>query len=142
MLGASVSVADKEVAVIGRGLVVLLGIEKGDVESDVVGLAERLVKLRFFADDAGKMNLSLSDIGGEVLAVSQFTLAADLSRGLRPSFDSAMPPGEAEEMFHTFLAALRSRGVGVSEGVFGAHMHVESVNDGPICVLLDSRRVF
>ena len=137
MLSASVSVDDKEVSRIARGFVVLLGIEKGDVEADAVELAERLPRQRFFADDAGKMNLSLSDIGGQVLAVSQFTLAADLSRGLRPSFDSAMPADRAEEIFKTFLAALRGQGVGVKEGVFGAHMHVELINDGPVTFVLE-----
>lgn len=137
MLNASVAVDEKEVSAIGRGLLILVGIEKGDSEADLVTLAERLPRLRFFEDDGGKMNLSLADIGGQVLAVSQFTLAADLSRGLRPSFDSAMPADSAQGMFNRFLAALRGQGVDVKEGVFGAHMHVELINDGPVTFVLE-----
>jgi D-tyrosyl-tRNA(Tyr) deacylase len=140
VLNASVSVDDGEVSAIARGMVVLLGIEKGDSQADLTALAERLPRLRFFADDGGKMNLSLSDIGGEVLAVSQFTLAADLSRGLRPSFDSAMELGEARGMFDDFIKALRGQGVDVKEGVFGAHMHVELINDGPVTFVLEGAR--
>ncbi len=137
MLNASVAVDDKEVSAIDRGLLILVGIEKGDSEADLIALAERLPRLRFFEDDGGKMNLSLVDIGGQVLAVSQFTLAADLSRGLRPSFDSAMPADRAQEMFKGFISALRGQGVDVKEGVFGAHMHVELINDGPVTFVLE-----
>lgn len=134
---ASVSVDGEKISEISRGLLVLLGLEKSDSEDEVRNMAARLVKQRFFEDEAGKMNLSLADVGGQVLAVSQFTLAADLSRGLRPSFDSAMPPDVAKKLFEFFVSSLREKGVQVQEGVFGAHMHVKLVNDGPVTFVLE-----
>jgi D-tyrosyl-tRNA(Tyr) deacylase len=129
---AAVKVDGKERASIAKGLLVLLGVEKGDSREDVARFAERLPRCRFFADEAGKMNLSLKDVGGSVLAVSQFTLAADLVKGLRPSFDPAMEANQAREFFSLFVDALQSNGIDVEEGVFGAYMQVELVNDGPV----------
>jgi D-tyrosyl-tRNA(Tyr) deacylase len=129
---AVVRVDGKEVSSISKGLLVLLGLEKGDTREALVRLAERLPRYRFFADDTGKMNLSLADIGGGVLVVSQFTLAGNLAKGLRPSFDRAMPPGDAAELVSLFAASMSAAGIEVAEGVFGAHMEVELVNDGPV----------
>jgi D-tyrosyl-tRNA(Tyr) deacylase len=129
---ACVRVDGNKKAEIGRGLLVLLGLETRDKEADVVRFAQRLPQRRFFADRDGKMNLSLKNISGQVLVVSQFTLAANLDKGLRPSFTHAMEPVKAEGMVTLFSAELRSAGVEVSEGVFGARMEVELVNDGPV----------
>jgi len=129
---AVVRVDGKQVSSISKGLLVLLGLEKGDTQEALVRFAERLPRYRFFADAAGKMNLSLADIGGSVLVVSQFTLAGNLAKGLRPSFDRAMPPGDAAELVSLFAASMSAAGIEVAEGVFGAHMEVELVNDGPV----------
>lgn len=129
---AAVKVDGEEKASISKGLLVLLGVEKGDTSEDIVRFAERLPRNRFFTDEAGKMNLSLKDVGGSVLAVSQFTLAANLEKGLRPSFDPAMEPDQAREFFSLFVDTLQSNGIDVEEGVFGAYMQVELVNDGPV----------
>lgn len=123
-------------AVISKGLLVLLGMEKGDGEEKVKQLADKLPRRRFFEDDKGKMNLSLLDVSGSVLVVSQFTLAANLDKGLRPSFDNAMPPDQATELIEVFVQGLRSKGLEVAEGVFGTHMEVELVNDGPVTFIL------
>ena len=129
---ASVRVDDREVSRIGRGLLVLLGVEKGDGEETAATLAKKIAEMRIFEDDSGRMNLSVRDVAGEALVVSQFTLCADLRKGRRPSFDPAAPPGEARELCHRFAELLRSYDVPVREGVFGAHMHVALINNGPV----------
>jgi D-tyrosyl-tRNA(Tyr) deacylase len=134
---AEVRVDGTTVGRIGRGLLVLVGAEKGDGAPQAEEAARRLAGLRIFPDAAGKMNLALSEVSGSVLAVSQFTLAADLSRGRRPGFERAMPPGEAKLLYEYFCKTLELLGVPLSRGVFGAMMEVELVNDGPATFLLD-----
>jgi D-aminoacyl-tRNA deacylase len=121
---------------IGPGLVVLLGIANGDDEAGGVRLAEKVARLRIFQNDAGKFDHSLLDTGGAALVVSQFTLIADTAKGSRPSFSHAARPEVAEPLYGQFCAALRQLGVAVETGVFGAHMHVELVNDGPVTIVL------
>src|SRR5262249_8121456 len=135
---AEVRVGGKVVGQIGRGLLVLVGAEKGDAASQAEEAARKVGGLRVFEDAAGKMNLALDDVGGSVLAVSQFTLAADLSRGRRPGFERAMPASEAEPLYEPSCKALELSGLAVSKGVFGAMMEVELVNDGPATFLLDA----
>ena len=124
---------------IGGGLVVLVGIEKGDTGADRDWMAEKLVNLRIFEDDAGKMNRSVLDTGGSILLVPNFTLAGDCRKGRRPSFDNAMAPGEASPEFDRLVERVRSRGVKVETGVFRAHMLVSLTNDGPVTLVVDSR---
>ncbi len=133
---AAVYVESRRVSSISHGLLLLLGLEKGDTESDVARLAEKLPRYRFFEDPGGKMNLSLLDTGGSMMVVSQFTLCANLAKGLRPSFDHAMEPGQAQKLIASFVAALRALNVNVAEGVFGAHMDVELTNHGPVTFIL------
>jgi D-tyrosyl-tRNA(Tyr) deacylase len=118
------------------GLLVLLGVARGDTAGDAERLAATVAKLRIFEDDDGRFDRSLVDTGGAVLAVSQFTLIADTGKGNRPSFTGAAPPDEAEPLYDAFCDALRSLGVGVETGVFGARMQVELVNDGPVTIVL------
>lgn len=139
---ARVSVDGREVARTGPGFLVLVGVGRGDDLAAARYLAEKVATLRVFEDGEGKMNLSLADVGGEVLAVSQFTLYADCRKGRRPSFTDAAPPGEARPLFEGFVAELRQRGVPVLTGAFGEHMLVELANDGPVTVLLDTNRTF
>jgi len=129
---ASVRVDDREVSHIGRGLLVLLGVEKGDSEEVAATLAKKIAEMRIFEDDSGRMNLSVRDVAGEALVVSQFTLCADLRKGRRPSFEPAAPPNEARELCRRFAELLRSYDVPVMEGAFGAHMHVALINNGPV----------
>lgn len=129
---AQVRVAGNEVAGIGPGLVLLVGIERGDGPEQVNRAASRIATLRVFEDGAGKMNVGVDEVGGQVLAVSQFTLAGSIRRGRRPSFDGAAPPGDAEPLFENLVVALRSHGLDVATGVFRAMMEVELVNDGPV----------
>lgn len=124
---------------IARGLVVLLGVAGGDSEADAAHLVDRIAGMRVFADDAGKMNLSLAQAGGAMLVVSQFTLLADTNSGRRPSFTGAAASGEARRLYEHFLSLARMRGVKVESGEFGATMEVEIVNDGPVTIILDSR---
>ncbi len=138
VLSASVEVEGKIVGATGRGMLVLLGVEKGDTAKDADWLAEKIVDLRIFEDEAGKMNLSLRDVGGELLAVSQFTLAGNCSKGRRPSFDSAAPPHEANSLYGYFVAKTRESGILVETGIFQANMHVSLVNDGPVTFILES----
>ena len=139
---AIVRVDSRTVGEIEKGLVVLLGIRSGDTREAADYLAEKVAHLRVFPDAEEKRNLSVLDVGGAVLAVSQFTLFGDVRRGRRPSYIDAAPPDEAEPLYEYFLAALRRHSVRVESGVFGAMMEVELVNDGPITILLDSERVF
>jgi len=136
---ASVTVAKEVIASIDRGLVVLLGVARGDEQRDLEILADKIVNLRIFEDDAGKMNLSLEDVGGEMLVVSQFTLLADTTKGRRPSFFDAMAPEEASAMVKGFADYIRRRGIRVGQGRFGVMMDVELVNQGPVTIILDSR---
>jgi D-tyrosyl-tRNA(Tyr) deacylase len=137
---ARVEVEGRTVGRIGRGLCLLVGIEKGDTGEDADFLARKAVELRIFPDEAGKMNLSLADVGGEVLAVSQFTLAGSVRKGRRPSFDGAEEPTRAEALFAHFVDSVRGLGIRVETGVFQAAMMVHIVNDGPVTFILESRR--
>lgn len=135
---AAVRVADAEVGAIGRGVLVLLGIESGDDRAHAEWYARRLAGMRLFAaDDGGLWQRTLAEVGGAVLVVSQFTLAARTRKGRRPSFDDALPPQEALPLYQAFIATLRAEGLPVAEGRFGAMMAVELVNDGPVTFLLD-----
>jgi len=135
---ARVEVDGETIGMIGRGLVVLFCAEPGDREADAEALARKIAKLRIFADEAGKMNRSLIDVDGGALAVSQFTLAADLSRGNRPGFSGAAPPELGEALYRHFCTQLAGHGVAVETGRFGAHMAVHLVNDGPVTIWIDS----
>lgn len=139
---ADVTVDNEIVGRAGQGLLVLLGVGKGDTEKDAKYLAEKIVNLRIFEDDAQKMNLSLLDIKGDVLAVSQFTLYGDVRKGRRPGFDQAAPPDEANRLYEEFVAACKALGAPVQTGVFQADMKVSLVNDGPVTILLDSEKLF
>ncbi len=135
---ASLAVGERLVSQIGAGLVVLLCVEQGDDEATVEPFAHKIAKLRIFADEAGKMNRSLLDVGGSALVVSQFTLAADTRKGNRPSFTGAAPPDQADRLYRAFCAQLGALGVPVQTGEFAAHMAVALVNDGPVTIWLDS----
>jgi D-tyrosyl-tRNA(Tyr) deacylase len=139
---ASVTVDRQTVGAIGQGLMVLLGVAQGDTSQEAKFLAEKTAGLRIFEDDAGKMNRSVEEIGGSLLVVSQFTLLGDCRKGRRPGFTGAAPPELADQLYEEFVAALRSRGVNVATGVFRADMQVALVNDGPVTMLLDSRKQF
>ena len=138
---ASVTVDEKVVGKIGQGLLVLLGVGQDDSEVQVKTLADKIVHMRIFGDDEGKMNRSLLDIGGEVLVVSQFTLYADIRRGRRPSFTNAAPPSLAGPLVERFKEAITAYGLRVTDGIFGAHMHVELLNDGPVTIWMDSEEL-
>ena len=134
---ATVTVEDKIVGQIGQGIVVLLGVEKGDVEAQADWLIDKICTLRIFCDSDGKMNRSLVDIGGALLAVSQFTLAANCDKGRRPSFDSAAPPEEGKRLYDYFVEAVKRLGTPVQTGIFQADMQVSLVNDGPVTFILE-----
>lgn len=136
---ARVEVGGAVVGQIGGGVLALVGVEKGDTAAEAAAAAGKLAGLRIFADEAGKMNLDAEAAGGEFLIVSQFTLAASLERGRRPSFDRAAPPAVAEPLVEAIATALEARGFRVERGVFGAHMRVELVNDGPVTFNLELR---
>jgi D-tyrosyl-tRNA(Tyr) deacylase len=139
---AEVRVDGAVTGAVGRGLLVLLGVARGDGPDDARALADKVAGLRIFEDPAGKMNLSVADAGGGVLVVSQFTLLGDARKGNRPGFSDAAPPEEANTLYGAVCDQLRARGLPVATGVFRAHMEVELVNDGPVTILLDSRRLF
>ncbi len=139
---AQVTTNDQATGAIGPGLVVLLGVGAGDDEQAARYLADKIVELRIFEDEQGKMNRSLLEAGGAVLAVSQFTLYGDCRKGRRPSFDRAARPQTARLLYERFIHFLKERGVRVEQGVFQAMMQVELVNDGPVTLLLDSERQF
>ena len=133
---ARVRVGGELVGEIGAGLCVLLGVARGDGEADAERLATKIARLRVFVDAGGRFDRSLVDVAGSALVVSQFTLLADTAKGNRPSFTGAAPPEEAEPLYERFCAGLRELGVPVEQGVFGAEMQVELVNDGPVTILL------
>ena len=134
---ASVRVDQQVIGKIGRGLLVFLAVEKLDSEAQAKRMAEKLMGYRVFADEQGKMNLSVSDISGEILLVSQFTLAADTAKGLRPGFSNAAEPGLAEQLYEFLVDRLRQQGLPVATGQFAANMQVHLVNDGPVTFLLE-----
>jgi D-tyrosyl-tRNA(Tyr) deacylase len=136
---ASVTVDGQIVGQIGQGILVFVGVEQGDSEADARQLADKTIDLRIFDDAQGKMNLSLADVHGSLLVVSQFTLLGDCRKGRRPSFIAAAPPELAEKLYETFIAAAGVRGIPVASGKFRAMMDVELVNDGPVTLILDSR---
>ncbi len=138
---ASVTVNEQVAGQIGQGLLVLLGVGQNDSEVQVKTLADKIVHLRIFGDEEGKMNRSLLDIGGEVLVVSQFTLFADVRRGRRPGFTDAAPPSIAEPLVERFKAAIGAYGLTVADGVFGAYMEVELLNTGPVTIWMDSEEL-
>ena len=135
---ASVSVDSAIVGEIGAGTVVLLAVAKGDSESDAEWLARKIVELRMFGDSDGKMNLSLKDIGGSILAISQFTLAGSCDKGRRPSFVDAAPPEEGKRLYEYFVEQVAGMGIPVATGIFQADMKVSLINDGPVTFILDS----
>ena len=137
---ASVAVDGQTVASIGKGFLVLLGVANGDSDREAQWLGDKIAGLRIFEDEAGKMNLSVQDIGGAILVVSQFTLLADCRKGRRPSFTDAAPPAEADRLYQVFVSALRKSNTPVETGVFQAHMDVSLVNDGPVTVIVDTRQ--
>jgi D-tyrosyl-tRNA(Tyr) deacylase len=139
---AKVVVEGEEVGRIGKGILVLLGVGHEDGPDDASSLAEKVVNLRIFADELDKMNLSLLDIGGDLLAVSQFTLWGDCRKGRRPSFVAAADPAKAEELYETFIEHARSLGVTVVTGRFQEMMQVSLINDGPVTLMLDSKKAF
>ncbi len=136
---AAVQTGGEEVSRIGSGFCLLVGVEKGDTEKEAEDLARKIIELRVFPDHEGKMNLSLAQVKGECLAVSQFTLAASTRKGRRPSFDTAEEPGRAESLFNHFIEELRTSGLTVKTGVFGALMEVMIINDGPVTFILEAR---
>lgn len=139
---AAVTVEGEVIGRIDGGLCVLVGVGNGDDEGDATSLAEKVVGLRIFEDEAGKMNRALLESGGRVLAVSQFTLFGDVRKGKRPSFVEAMEPARANELFERFCAGCRALGAEVETGRFRADMQVELVNDGPVTILIDTKKVF
>ncbi|MCA1957022.1 MAG: D-tyrosyl-tRNA(Tyr) deacylase [Nitrospira sp.] len=136
---ASVTVEEAVVGRIGQGLMVLLGVANGDTEGDGRYMAEKIRTLRIFPDEAGKMNRSLTDVGGAVLLVSQFTLLGSTTTGRRPSFDEAAPPDEARRLYELVAEELKRQGTVVETGIFATHMRVALVNDGPVTFIVDSR---
>lgn len=139
---SSVTVDEKITGEIGKGLMVLIGVEGGDTEKDADYIADKICGLRIFEDELGKMNLSVEDIGGEVLAVSQFTLLADARKGRRPSFTKAAAPDEANALYRKVIEKISAKDINVEEGIFQAEMMVEIHNDGPVTILLDSNKMF
>ena len=139
---ASVSVNNEIVGSIDRGLVILLGVSVDDTEKDVLYLADKITHLRIFADDDEKMNLSLKDIKGEMLIVSQFTLYGDCRKGRRPSYSKAANPEKARLLYQSFIDAVQNNGIRVATGEFQAMMEVNILNDGPVTILLDSKKLF
>ena len=142
VLGAEVKVKEQSVGRIDKGLLVYLSVSKGDTLKDAEFMAEKLANLRIFADEAGKMNRSVLDVGGGILLVSNFTLHGDCRKGRRPGFDAAAEPELAEQLYEKVAGLITEQGVGVEKGVFGEYMQVSSVNDGPVTFLLDSGRLF
>jgi D-tyrosyl-tRNA(Tyr) deacylase len=142
VLQAEVKVKDEQVGQIDKGLLVYLSVGKGDSLKDAEFMADKLVNLRIFADEAGKMNRSVLDVGGKILLVSNFTLHGDCRKGRRPGFDDAAKPELAQQLYEKVTALIVERGVSVEKGIFAEYMHVTSTNDGPVTFLLDSSRLF
>jgi D-tyrosyl-tRNA(Tyr) deacylase len=139
---ASVEVDNKIISKIDKGLLVLLGVEESDENSDLIYMADKVSGLRIFEDSNEKMNLSVKDVSGEVLVVSQFTLLGDCKKGKRPSFKKAMEPSKAEEMYLSFCKEMKNYDLVIKEGQFGADMKVSLENDGPVTIMIDSRKTF
>ena len=139
---ASVSVAGEVIGQIDRGLVVFLGVATGDGPADIEYVTSKICEVRVFPDDDGRMNRSVTDVGGAILLISQFTLLGDVRKGRRPAFDAAERPAEAEAVYEDVVRRLRQTGVPVETGRFRAHMVIDVVNDGPVTILVDSRREF
>ena len=137
-----VTVDERVTGEVKKGLLVLLGVTHDDTSKDVDYMVDKVTNLRIFEDENDKMNLSLKDIGGEVMAVSQFTLYGDARKGRRPSFSDAARPDVANPLYEEFVEKLRAQGITVGTGVFGAHMMVELTNDGPVSILLESKKAF
>ncbi len=142
VLESSVTVEGEVVGAIGKGIMVLLGVEEGDTEKEVQYMADKILGLRIFEDADGKMNHSIQEVAGELLAVSQFTLMGDARKGRRPSYSNAARPEEANRLYELFVNSVREKGTKVETGVFQADMQVALVNDGPVTILLDSQKVF
>ncbi|MBR4081057.1 MAG: D-tyrosyl-tRNA(Tyr) deacylase [Clostridia bacterium] len=139
---ASVTVGEELVGQIGRGYMILIGVSAEDTDKDLRYMAEKVPNLRIFEDEAGKMNLSIKDVGGEILAVSQFTLYGDARGGRRPSFSTAARPEQANALYEQLVKAWRAQGIHVETGRFRAEMQVSLVNDGPVTMLMDSTKLF
>jgi D-tyrosyl-tRNA(Tyr) deacylase len=135
---ASVTIDGNLISRIGSGLIIFLGVEKGDMDQDLDYLVKKIRNLRIFEDDQGKMNRSIQEVHGEVLLISQFTLAADCRKGNRPSFDNAEEPARAKQLYLSCIDKLRENGLKVSSGDFGAYMQVHLINDGPVTIILNS----
>jgi D-tyrosyl-tRNA(Tyr) deacylase len=142
VLEAEVKVKDQCVGSIKRGLLVFLGVGKGDTENDAQFMADKLVNLRIFADEAGKMNLSVRDVGGAILLISNFTLHGDCRKGRRPGFDAAAEPALAQPLYDKVCTLVAEQGVPVEKGAFGEYMQITSLNDGPVTFILDSTKLF
>jgi len=142
VLQAEVTVEDRQVGIIEKGLLVYLGVGKEDTAKDAQFMADKLVNLRIFADKAGKMNRSVQDVGGAILLVSNFTLHGDCRKGRRPGFDAAADPKPAKQLYEKVIELITEQGTAVEKGAFGEYMHVSSINDGPVTFLLDSSRLF
>ena len=138
---AKVTVDSKIIGEIGQGWLLLLGVGRGDSEAEISKLSEKILGLRLFSDVDGKFNLSVQDVGGQILVVSQFTLFADCSRGRRPGFSNAASPDVAKDLYERFVTELRKAGITVATGEFGADMKVSLVNDGPVTIMLDSEEI-
>lgn len=142
VLEASVAVDHVVIGRIGPGLLLLVGVDAGDEENDAAQMAEKAAGLRCFEDEASKFNLSIQDVGGSILAISQFTLHGDCRKGRRPSFTQAAPPAQAVSLYESVVDRLREKGIPVETGAFGARMEVRLVNDGPVTLLIDTKKVF
>lgn len=142
VLESSVRVDGQVVGEIGKGIMVLLGVEEGDTEKEAQYIADKIIGLRIFEDEEGKMNHSLQEVGGELLAISQFTLLGDARKGRRPSYSNAARPEEANRLYEFFVEKVKATGTKVEKGVFQADMKVALINDGPVTILLDSQKVF
>jgi len=142
VLEAEVKVEGQQVGKIDKGLLVYLSVGKEDTVKDAQFMADKLVNLRIFADEAGKLNRSVLDVGGQILLVSNFTLHGDCRKGRRPGFDAAAEPALAQQLYEKVIELIANQGVIVEKGVFGEYMHVSSINDGPVTFLLDSSRLF
>lgn len=138
---ASVTVDNKVIGKISHGLLVFLGVGDGDTEADMKYIADKVTGLRIFSDADDKMNLSVTDVGGEILVISQFTLYGDCRKGRRPNFTASMEPKGAEEMYEKFIAYIKEQGINVEHGEFGADMKVSLLNDGPVTLMLDSSKI-